>query len=51
MGTSLPEIGGVRLVINQSVVPVEWSLHLKTEVVFPLFTIKGYIFYNKYVIY
>jgi hypothetical protein len=40
MGTGLPEIGGVRLVINQSVVPVEWSLHLKTRVVFPLFAIK-----------
>jgi hypothetical protein len=36
MGTRLPEIGAVRLVINQSVVPVEWSFHLKAEVVFPL---------------
>jgi hypothetical protein len=39
MGTRLPEIGADRLVINQSVVPVEWSLHLKTGVVFPLFAI------------
>jgi hypothetical protein len=39
MGTRLPKIGGVRLVINQSVVPVEWSLHLKTGVVFSLFAI------------
>jgi hypothetical protein len=39
MSTSLPEIGGVRLVINQSVVPMEWSLHLKIGVVFPLFAI------------
>ena len=27
MGTRLLEFGGVRLVINQSVVPVDWSLH------------------------
>jgi hypothetical protein len=39
MGTRLPEIGADRLVINQSVVPVEWSLHLKTKVVFLLFAI------------
>jgi hypothetical protein len=39
MGTRLPEIGADRLVINQSVVPVEWSLNLKTGVVFPLFAI------------
>jgi hypothetical protein len=39
MGTSLPEIGGVRLVINQSVVPVEWSLYLKIGVAFPLIAI------------
>jgi hypothetical protein len=39
MGTRLLEIGADRLVINQSVVPVEWSLHLKTGVVFPLFAI------------
>jgi hypothetical protein len=39
MGTILPEIGADMLVINQSVVPVEWSLHLKTRVVFPLFGI------------
>jgi hypothetical protein len=37
MGTRLLEIGADRLVINQSVVPVKWSLHLKTEVVFLLF--------------
>jgi hypothetical protein len=35
MGTRLPEIGADRLVINQSVVPMEWSLPLKTGVVFP----------------
>jgi hypothetical protein len=39
MGTRLPEIGADRLVINQSVIPVEWSLHLKTGVVFPLFAL------------
>jgi hypothetical protein len=39
MGTRLPEIGADRLVINQSVVPVEWSLHLKTRVVFLLFAL------------
>jgi hypothetical protein len=39
MGTILPEIGADRLVINQSVVPAEWSLHLMTRVVFPLFAI------------
>jgi hypothetical protein len=39
MGTRLPEIRADRLMINQSVVPVEWSLHLKTGVVFPLFAI------------
>jgi hypothetical protein len=37
MGTRLPEIGAHRLVINQSVVPVEWSLHLKIRVIFSLF--------------
>jgi hypothetical protein len=39
MGTRFLEIGADRLVINQSVVPVEWSLHLKTRVVFLLFAI------------
>jgi hypothetical protein len=39
MGTRFPEIGADRLVINQSIAPVEWSLHLKTGVVFPLFAI------------
>jgi hypothetical protein len=39
MGTRLPEVGADRLVINQSVVPVEWSLHLKTRVIFSLFAI------------
>jgi hypothetical protein len=39
MGTRLPKIGADRLVINQSVVPMEWSLHLKTGVVFLLFAI------------
>jgi hypothetical protein len=39
MGTRLLEIGVDRLVINQSVIPVEWSLHLKTGVVFPLFAL------------
>jgi hypothetical protein len=38
-GYQIAEIGAVRLVINQSVVPVEQSLHLKTGVVFPLFVI------------
>ena len=35
MGTRLLEFEEVRPVINQSVVPVEWSLHPKTGVVFP----------------
>jgi hypothetical protein len=39
MDTRLPEIGADRLMINQSVVPVEWSLHLKTGVVFSLFSL------------
>jgi hypothetical protein len=39
MGIRLPEIGADMLVINLSIVPVEWSLHVKTEVVFPLFAI------------
>jgi hypothetical protein len=39
MGIRLPEIGADMLVNNQSVVPVEWSLYLKTGVVFPLFAI------------
>jgi hypothetical protein len=39
MDTRLSEIGAVRLLINQSVIPVEWSLHLNTGVVFPLFAI------------
>jgi hypothetical protein len=39
MGTRFPEIGADKLVINQSVVPVEWSLHLMTGVIFPLFAI------------
>jgi hypothetical protein len=39
MGTRFLEIRADRLVINQSVVPVEWSLHLKTRVVFPSFAI------------
>jgi hypothetical protein len=29
MSTRLLEFGGIRLVINQSVVPVDWSLRLK----------------------
>ena len=33
------ESGEVRLVINQSVVPVDWSLHPKIGVVFPLFAV------------
>jgi hypothetical protein len=51
MGTNLPEIGGVRLVINQSVVPVGWSLRLKIGVVYPLFVPKVISSYTKYVIY
>jgi hypothetical protein len=39
MGTRFLEIGADRLVINQSVVPMEWSLHLKTGVVFLSFAI------------
>ena len=40
MGTRLLEFGGIRLVINQSVVPMEWSLHLKIGVIHPLFVPK-----------
>ena len=40
MGTRLLGCGAVRLVINQSVVPVEWSLHPKIGVVYPLFVPK-----------
>jgi hypothetical protein len=39
MGTRFLKIGADRLVINQSVVPVEWSLYLKTGVVFPFLAI------------
>ena len=34
MGTRLLEFGGIRLVINQSIVPMDWSLHLKIGVSF-----------------
>jgi hypothetical protein len=34
MSTRLLEFGGVRLVINQSVVPVEWSLQPKIRMSF-----------------
>jgi len=44
MGTRLLEFEEVRLVINQSVVSVEWSLHPKIEVVFPLFVLKVIFF-------
>ena len=44
-GTRLLESGGVRLVINQSVVPVEWSFCPKNGVVYPLLVSKViYIF-------
>ena len=39
MGIKLLEFGGIRLVINQSVVPVKLELHLNIGVVFPLFAI------------
>ena len=38
--TRLLEFEEVWLVINQSVVPMEWSLHLKIGVVYPLFVAK-----------
>ena len=44
MGTRLLEFGGIRLVINQSVVPMDWSLHPKIEVVYPLFVPKVVFF-------
>jgi hypothetical protein len=34
MGTRLLESGGVMIVINQSVVLVDWSFHLKIEMFF-----------------
>ena len=37
MDTRLLEFGGISLMINQSVIPVDWSLHPKIGVVFPLF--------------
>ena len=40
MGARLLEFEEVRIVINQSVVPVEWSLHPKIRVVYPLFVAK-----------
>jgi len=40
MGTRLLESGGVSLVINQSVVPVEWSFRPKNGVVYPLLVSK-----------
>ena len=46
MGTRLLEFGGIRLVINQSVVPMDWSLRLKIGVVFPLSILWGYILYT-----
>ena len=36
LGTRLLEFREIRLVINQSVIPVEWSLHSKIGVVYPL---------------
>jgi hypothetical protein len=44
MDTRLLDSGAVRLVINQSVVPVEWSFHPKIEVVYPLFVPKVVFF-------
>jgi hypothetical protein len=44
MGIRLLEFEEIRLVINQSVVPVKWSLHLKIEVVYPLFVPKVIFF-------
>ena len=40
-----------RLVINQSVGSCRVKLIPKVGVIYPLFAIKGYLFYNKYVIY
>ena len=51
MGIRLLEFRGIKLVINQSVVPVDWSLHPKIGVVFSLFAVYGYILYTKYFIY
>ena len=44
MGTRLLEFEEVRLVIHQSVIPVEWSLHLKIGVIYPLFVPKVIFF-------
>ena len=49
MGTRLLEFGGIRLVINQSVVLVELESSSKIRIVFPLFAIQGYILYTRYV--
>ena len=51
MGTRLPEFEEVRLVIKQSIVPVELESSPKIGVVFLLFAIQGYNLYTKYVIY
>jgi hypothetical protein len=42
--TRLLEFEEVRLVINQSVIPMEWSLHLKIGVVYPPFMPKVIFF-------
>jgi hypothetical protein len=44
MGTRLLEFEEVRLVINQSVHPVEWCLHLMIGVVYPMFVSKVIFF-------
>ena len=50
MGTRLLEFGGIRLVINQSVVPVELESSPKDRSCLLLFAVQGYILYTKYVI-
>ena len=48
MGTRLLEFGGIRLVINQSVVPVEVESSLEDR---SCLSVQGYILETKYVIY
>jgi len=44
MGMRMLDSGAVRFVIHQLVVPMEWSLHPKIGVVYPLFLPKVIFF-------
>ena len=51
MGTRLLEFGGIRLVINQSVVPVKLESSPKDQSCLSAVIVEGYILYTKYIIY